>query len=107
MSRRIAHRPHYHYMRHLPHPPLRSHKEASPASPASLSQRLSSQSLDLSPADYSLSETHSWSKSYADTLGLSAFAQCCGWLIKLNYVLLAYCLELRSNYLHLASDSTK
>ena len=27
MSRRIAHRPRYHHMRHLPHPPLRSHKD--------------------------------------------------------------------------------
>jgi hypothetical protein len=27
MSRRIAHRPRYHYMRPLPHPSLRSHKD--------------------------------------------------------------------------------
>jgi hypothetical protein len=27
MSRRIAHRPRYHYMRPVPHPSLRSHKD--------------------------------------------------------------------------------
>src|SRR5437763_13253075 len=91
---------------HRPSPTLPSHA-ASPAPPASLSQRISSQPLDLSQTDDHLSETHSWSKPFADSLGLPAPTQCCGRLIKLNYVLLAYCLELRANYLHLASDSTK